>query len=349
MSDLYVSELTVSSGTYLIRDKKADEELEKLINRDFIDIQTLGAKENTDITNLLIDLVSQGQTAIYIPNKTYYVSKTITLKSNMIIYGGILQFTNKDIVSIFNITNCENISLINVTFNNNYIENYPIYISGSNKILISKCNFKNMYRTAESLREVNGIYAYDSEVIIENCSFNDYGYIESGQQIINQMACISANNQGASSGIGKITVINCSFKNVWIGIYSGVDTLIQNCVFDTCQDNPFYSNTNRSPNVTIQSNTFKNVLDETLVICGNIVKIIDNIFNNANIASINILNNITSLEVKGNSFNKISTIARIIGRRIDSCNINYLLISENFINFDTSRNANNSYFPIIIL
>ena len=312
-----------------------DNYLEK---RDFIDIQTIGAIENEDISDILISCIDK-YTTIYIPNKSYKISKKISLKSNVKIVGGLLIIEeNASIDRIFDLNNVKDVIFENVTIDNNRVPIFPFYVVKS-QVTFNDCHFINMHREVGDVREIAGIYSIDSDLNISRCSFKDYGYLADGQQQVNQMSCVSVNTSTNISK-SKINIIETIFDGVWIGIYSGCDTLVENCHFNRCKDNPYYSNTNRTKKVNIIGCVLDELEDEGFVVCGDDVKIQNVTFNKANVGAIVILNNINNLTIKDCYFNNFSTIARCIEYR-ENPDISVMFFENNIIKLNQDRAPGN--------
>lgn len=310
---------------------------------DFMDIQTIGAIENEDISDILINCMGK-YTTIYIPNKVYKVSKLVSVPSNTKIIGGLLQFDdNVNIEGIFQLSSVENVVFDNVSFD---INNKPlkcIFGEDSSNIVINECNFKNTYRKTGDTEHSCIYFQNSGNIKVTNSNFKNCGYYEEGEQETNQMACIS-NTQTDKE---RLTVQNCIFDGFWIAIYSSSDTYVSNCTFLNSMDNCFYSSTEHTNPITIENCLFDtNLKDEDLVLQGNPIKIDSCIFNSCGVACINLIKGCDIVKINNCIFNNPSSSAPIYRQRDYTTNtVDILEFTNNVIWFSGSR-GNQDYIRL---
>ena len=122
-------------------------------NNNYINIKSLGAKENTDISNILtkaFNLASEKGFKIFIPKGTYLINSQITInqKENITLYG---------VNSILDSTNSENYMLDFEVCNNITIKNLKMISTNQGSIMCNDCSNINIENCDITLNYKNGI------------------------------------------------------------------------------------------------------------------------------------------------------------------------------------------------
>lgn len=203
MSDLYVSQLTVSSGTYKIRDNEAYQMYKNLI---FVEKYGAIGDGITDSTEAIQTAINENPNSqICFKGGRYLISKPIQLidfKGNCINLGGATIFTNTAINSIFNIATPAGVGasnmLINGTIDCNGVANYGIYLQG----------YFNLFNNLTILDPVLA------------CVY-DNGDSSSPQKMFNNIYCCKKDDSNLWSentiSVGMILSHDCFLNNVHIG------------------------------------------------------------------------------------------------------------------------------------
>lgn len=211
-----------------------------IIKNDTVNVKQFGAKGDgtTDDTNVFANVISKVNN-IYIPNGTYLISSTLTLKSNINIFGSrmviLKQKNNSNINNIFYGTNLSNIRLSNLNLDLN-IENQS-YSNRSNSgrgILFTSCDLINIDNVNTDKIYGSFIYIVDStNGEIKNSTikdpdgaYNGYGiYLVRSQHFkVNNCKFYGVREYGTS-----LSSYGVQAKD------SGLDIIVEKCLFNKMQ------------------------------------------------------------------------------------------------------------------